>query len=152
MFTNIMLKNARRMNRAILINNHRNFAALSESGVNLASVKPADVHDSTPKGVGALMAALATTKQPVSNSDAICDQIDEYFRKNFRKISFEDGKSIINGIGFKIGEEHGDHLPYKIAGLDNKFWVWETLEEATRPQVDELNKDELLYFLSGWNL
>ena len=24
----------------------------------------------------------------------------------------------------------------KIQGLDDKFWVWETLEEATRPSVD----------------
>ena len=39
----------------------RGFAALSEnaSDINLSSVNPADVHDSTTKGVGALVAALA---------------------------------------------------------------------------------------------
>ena len=99
------------MNRAFFINNYRNFAALSESNVNLASVNPSDIKESTPKGVGALMAAMSRAKEPISNEAAICDEIDEYFRKKFRKISFDDGKAIINGMGFNIGEEVGDHLP-----------------------------------------
>ena len=39
----------------------------------------------------------------------------------------------------------------KIQGLDDKFWVWETLEEASRPQVDELSKDEIVSFFRAWN-
>ena len=31
----------------------------------------------------------------------------------------------------------------KINGLDEKFWVWETLEEATRPHVSTLAGDEV---------
>ena len=27
--------------------------------------------------------------------------------------------------------------------LDDKFWVWETIEEAIRPYVLELNKEDL---------
>ena len=38
----------------------------------------------------------------------------------------------------------------KIVGLEDKFWVWETLEEATRPHVAELTKDEVLPFLCGF--
>ena len=148
----MMLRNGRRFNRAIIMNNYRNFAALSESNVSLASVNPSDVHDSTPKAVGALMAAMSTAKEPVSNGSAICDEIDEYFRKKFRQVSFEDGKQIMTGLGFNMGNENGDHLPKKIEGLDDKFWVWETLEEATRPQVDELSKEEILYFYSAWAL
>ena len=34
-----------------------------------------------------------------------------------------------------------------IEGLDDKFWVWETLEEATRPHLDSLDKDESKQFL-----
>tara|TARA_B110001450_G_scaffold204662_1_gene194373 strand:+ start:320 stop:511 length:192 start_codon:yes stop_codon:yes gene_type:complete len=52
------------------------------------------------------------------------------------------------GLGAKEGEEL---QASKIQGLDNKFWVWETLEEASRPQVDELSKDESVAFFRGWN-
>ena len=30
-----------------------------------------------------------------------------------------------------------------IASLDDKFWVWESLEEAIRPEIDSLGKDDL---------
>ena len=38
----------------------------------------------------------------------------------------------------------------KIDALDDKFWVWETLEEATRPDVQSLSNDELVQFHRGW--
>ena len=28
--------------------------------------------------------------------------------------------------------------------LDDKFWVWETLDEALRPIVEDLNEDQVL--------
>ena len=28
--------------------------------------------------------------------------------------------------------------------LDDKFWVWETLDEALRPIVEDLNADQVL--------
>ena len=77
----------------------RSFAALSESSINLASTSPADVHDSDPRAVGALMAAMALSPKS-ANEVAICDEIDEYFRLKFRKVSFEDAKTIISGMGF----------------------------------------------------
>ena len=126
----------------------RSFAALNESSINLSSVAPADVHDSNPRAVGALMAAMA--QAPGSQHEgAICEEIDEYFRKRFRKVSFDDAKTIIQGLGFGAGETSDLS---KVHGLDDKFWVWETLEEATRPQVDELSKDEIHRFLTGWAL
>ena len=79
----------------------------------------------------------------------LCDEIDEFFRKNFRKISFEDAREIIKGIGYHESTPNNNS---KIQGLDDKFWVWETLEEATRPHVDTLSADELMPFLTGWAL
>ena len=90
------------------------------------------------------MTALIKDKQ---DRTALCDEIEEYFRKNFRKISFEDGKEIIKGIGISEATPNNNG---KIQSLDDKFWVWETLEEATRPQVDSLTKDEVLPFLTAW--
>ena len=58
--------------------NVRGFAAFNENSINLASVKPADVHESTPKAVGALMLAMA--KSPEADDKAVCDEIEEYFR------------------------------------------------------------------------
>ena len=110
----------------------RNFAAINESSVNLSSVSPSDVHESSPVAIGALMTAMA--KAPGSQKEAaICEEIDEYFRKKFRKVSFEDAKTIMNGLGFDAGQTSDiDQIP----SLEDKFWVWETLEEATRPNLD----------------
>ena len=38
----------------------------------------------------------------------------------------------------------------KIEALDEKFWVWETLEEAIRPEVDGLGEEELMGVMSGF--
>ena len=50
-------------------------------------------------------------------------------------------------LGFDEGDQ--GHAS-KIEGLDGKFWVWETLEEATRPHVDKLTPDGILRFFSAW--
>ena len=135
-------------NTMLLNSMRRSFAAINESSVNLSSVSPSDVHESTPKAVGALMVALA--KAPGSqNEAALCEEIDEYFRLKFRKVSFEDAKAIMNGLGFDAGQSTEVD---KIPSLDDKFWVWETLEEATRPHVDEISKDEIHRFFTAWAL
>ena len=127
----------------------RSFASINEHSINLASVSPKDVHESSPKAVGALMAALA--KNPKSeNEGALCNEIDEYFRQKFRKVTFEDAKAIVSGLGFD--SSYSGEKPVKIDGLDDKFWVWETLEEATRPHVDEISKDEFQRFITGWSM
>ena len=135
-------------NTLILNSMRRSFAAINESSVNLSSVSPSDVHESTPRAVGALMAAMG--KAPGSqNEEALAQEIDEYFRKKFRKVSFEDAKAIMSGLGFNAGQSCDID---KIPSLDDKFWVWETLEEATRPHVDEISKDEIHRFFTAWAL
>ena len=75
----------------------------------------------------------AMAKAPGSpNEGALCEEIDEYFRLKFRKVSFEDAKSIMTGLGFDPNAPSAEKIN-KVQGLDDKFWVWETLEEATRP-------------------
>ena len=117
----------------------RGFAALNESSVNAASVRPSDVHESSVRGVGALLADLNKNEQNVSNANELCDEVEEFFRKRFRKVSFEDAASIVS----KLNQN-------KIEALDDKFWVWETLEEATRPEIEKLSKDQITNFLQGW--
>eukprot|EP00356_Strombidium_inclinatum_P013638 CAMPEP_0170492516 /NCGR_PEP_ID=MMETSP0208-20121228/12377_1 /TAXON_ID=197538 /ORGANISM="Strombidium inclinatum, Strain S3" /LENGTH=81 /DNA_ID=CAMNT_0010768269 /DNA_START=180 /DNA_END=425 /DNA_ORIENTATION=- len=74
----------------------------------------------------------------VNEEEEVCLEINEFFRKQFRKISFEDAKEIVMGLGF-TGVTYSEASKTKIMGLDDKFWVWETLEEATRPHVDQLS-------------
>ena len=50
-----------------------------------------------------------------------------------------------------MGQADGE-IKNKIEGLDDKFWVWETLEEATRPHMDELTKDEIKQFFTAWQV
>ena len=55
----------------------------------------------------------------------------------------------MKGLGVKAANDY-DVMPKRIDGLDDKFWVWETLEEATRGSVSSITKDELFAFYSGW--
>ena len=38
----------------------------------------------------------------------------------------------------------GEDPHQKLSMLDDKFWVWETLDEALRPIAEDLNEDEVL--------
>ena len=138
-----LLKSRQAARQALIINNaRRNFAALSLQS------KGSDVHSASVAEVGSLMQQIAQNESSANQSEGeLYDAIDEYFRQKFRKVSFSDAKNIMVGLGAKEGQELNVH---KIQGLDDKFWVWETLEEASRPQVDELSKDELHSYFRAW--
>ena len=40
----------------------------------------------------------------------------------------------------------------KIQALDDKFWIWETLEEATRPHIDDMDVEPLYKMYMGFVL
>ena len=135
MLSRLLIKNNKCMRSGM-----RSFAAINTTNINLSSINPADVHDSSAPAVGSVMAALAAQKE--AHHD-LCHEIDEFWRQNFRKVSFEDAKDVVNNLGKDINYN-------LIEGLDDKFWVWETLEEATRPHIDSLDKDESRQFLYAW--
>jgi hypothetical protein len=54
------------------------------------------------------------------------DAVNEYFRKNFRKLSTRQALDVVEAMAVNTGPS---------AILDGKFWVWETLEEALRAEV-----------------
>ena len=74
----------------------RRFAAISAGNVNLDQITPADIRESSTSGVGAIVVALSKTN---TVHEDLCHEIDEHFRTNFRKVSFEDAKQIIIGLG-----------------------------------------------------
>ncbi len=139
--------------KPLFTSNIRGFAALSEhpGSINLSTVQPSDVAESSVRGVGALLSKMAEKGASVNEEEEVCLEINEFFRKQFRKISFEEAKQIVMGIGYSP-VPYSEAPKTKIAGLDDKFWVWETLEEATRPHVEELTKEELEVFVNGWSV
>ena len=44
----------------------------------------------------------------------------------------------------EILSDIGSDGEHKLSLLDEKFWVWETLEEATKPTIDTLDQDKLV--------
>jgi len=59
--------------------------------------------------------------------------VDEYFRKRFRTLDFQDALTILKPIG--------EHKANKLSMFDDKFWIWETLEEAIRLEVNTLTQE-----------
>ena len=94
------------------------------------------------KQVGDVLAELS-----VSDGDSVdvASAVDEYFRVNFRKINFDDAMYVSNQLA-----HHGNSK--KIGALDDKFWIWETLEEATRPHLHSMNFDQLCDMYKGFIL
>ena len=53
------------------------------------------------------------------------ETVNEYFRHKFRKLDFDDAWALLKKVS-------------DVQALEDSFWVWETLEEAIRPQIPEL--------------
>lgn len=64
--------------------------------------------------------------QDVDNN---CEVIDEYFRVNFRKIGFQQAWELLSHVS-------------DVYELEDRFWVWETLEEAIRPQLVDVSDEQ----------
>ena len=116
----------------------RNFSLVSAS--QLGSISRDQVLGaSDSKWIGSYAKAI------IENGDSTgqhSDALNEYMRKNFRKLSTGQAMDIINSIG-------EDEKREPAACLDGKFWLWETLEEAVRPEIDTMSEDD---FYSCWKV
>lgn len=54
----------------------------------------------------------------------------------FRKLSGREAVQIVVPLG--------EDTTKKLSGLDDKFWVWETLDEALRPVLPDLSEEEIV--------
>ena len=50
------------------------------------------------------------------------EAVNEYFRLNFRKIQFDEACTLLSEVA-------------DVYDLEDQFWVWETIEEAIRPEI-----------------
>jgi hypothetical protein len=106
---------------------------------NFFSCFPAgDVSGSDVESISLLLRSLSygceteEAKQPRELYNAI----DKYFKEKFRKLSGEEALSIM----LPLAEDPHHNLSM----LDDKFWVWETLDEALRPIIDDLPEEKLM--------
>ena len=102
----------------------RAFSSLSDLG----SVTRADIIGADTVWMGKLVKAVAE-----SGNDQHADAIDEYFRKNFRKLSVRQALDVLE----PLGEEE-----VEAPSLDGKFWIWESLDEAIRGDIESLTDEE----------
>ena len=70
---------------------------------------------------GDVMNLIDSVRADGDNTQGI-ENIDEYFRLNFRKMSFDQAVTLLKKV-------------HDVESLEDSFWVWETLEEAIRPQI-----------------
>ena len=78
-----------------------------------------------------------------SGSEEHADAINEYFRKNFRKLTLRQALDVLEPLS---------ELEQGSANLDGQFWVWESLDEAVRPSVEDLTDEEFEKTLKAWGL
>ena len=70
----------------------------------------------------------AVTLAPAQDVSQHVTNIDEYFRKNFRKINARQALDVLEPLG--------EDTTQKAACLDGAFWPWETLEEAIKGNLN----------------
>ena len=111
---------------------HQNWAKF------FSTVKASDVSGSNTASISQLFKALsyASHSHEAENQSELYHAIDEYFRANFRKLSASDAYEILAPLA-----EDSDN---KLTMLDDKFWVWETLDEALRPEVEKFSEDQVM--------
>jgi hypothetical protein len=108
-------------------------------------VHPTEIAGSDNNSMARLLKALSYSShsKEAASQKELYSAIDEYFRKKFRQISTKEALDIL----IPLGEDTNN----KLAVLDDKFWVWETLEEAMRANVSEMNEADLLAVIKAYS-
>ena len=113
---------------------------------SVSTVDPSAIKNMRAREVGDVLGSFAKEESTLdaAKAQALSENIDEFFRVNFRKIEFEDAKYIAGQLA-KDGSK-------KINALDDKFWIWETLEEEIRPNADKLTGNDCEAVFGGFLL
>lgn len=132
--------NAKALQTAVADPAHVNWAQFFQS------VKPTDIAGTDAASIGQLFKVLSHTGEHndlAEKQTELYAAIDEYFKLKFRKMSAKEALAIT----LPLGQQDSAH---KLSVLDDKFWVWETLDEALRPVIDDISEDEVLQLCSAF--
>ena len=129
-----------------MLRNYNSFLRLQVAAtrsISIASVSRQDVlscKDS--KWMGQYIKAVCAAPEAEAQSHA--DNIDEFFRNNFRKLDYRQAVDIFEALYQKDKHSHA-------AALDGSFWTWEALEIALRGNVNSLSDEEFMAVLKGFS-
>ena len=103
-----------------------------------STVKASDVAGSDIDSITQLLRSLsyAGESDAAHQQKDLYNAIDEYFRLNFRKLTGQQSLQILLALA--------EDPHQKLSMLDDKFWVWETIDEALRPIVEDLSDEQVL--------
>ncbi len=99
-------------------------------------MKPSDVAGSDVQSIANLLKVVSYAGEAQEQQTELASAVDEYFKAKFRKLSGKEALQIVAHLA-----ENADQ---RISFVDDKFWVWETLDEALRPIVSDLQEGEVL--------
>ena len=140
----VLMANKQVAVRGFALNNSHLQSALKDPshlnwGQFFAGVRASDVTGSDNQSIANLLKVLshldADSKEAQDQAE-LFNAVNEYFRLKFRKLS---GKEALD-IMLPLGED----TEKKLAVLDEKFWVWETIDEALRPIISDLSEDQII--------
>jgi len=83
--------------------------------------------------------AVVSASRGGDSVDGHVSALDLFYRKNFRKINYRQAFDVLEVLGERAGQE--------AACFENSFWLWESLEEAVRGEVDDMTSHELEHTL-----
>ncbi len=149
MFTNMLAKRALMANKQFAVrgfalnNSHLQAALRDPSHLNwsqfFAGVRASDVAGSDNQSVANLFKVLshldAESKEAHEQAE-LYNAVNEYFRLKFRKLSSKDALEIMLPLG--------EDTELKVGVFDDKFWVWETIDEALRPVISDLSEEQVI--------
>ncbi len=110
-----------------------------------AGVKASDVAGSDVQSMASLLKVLshldAESKEAHEN-EALFKAVDEYFRLKFRKMQPKEALDVMLPLG--------EDTEHKLAVMDDKFWFWETVDEALRPVISDLPEEQIISLVKAF--
>jgi len=110
-----------------------------------AGARASDVAGSDVQSVANLLKVLshldAESKEAREN-EALFKAVDEYFRLKFRKMQPKEALDIMLPLG--------EDTEHKLAVMDDKFWLWETVDEALRPVISDLPEEQIISLMKAF--
>ena len=110
-----------------------------------AGVKASDVAGSDVQSMTHLLKVLShldAGSKEAHDNQALFKAVDEYFRLKFRKLQSKEALDLMIPLG-----EDTENKP---SVMDDKFWFWETVDEALRPVISDLSEEQIVSLMKAF--
>jgi hypothetical protein len=110
-----------------------------------AGVKASDVAGSDVQSMAHLLKVLShldAGSKEAHDNQALFKAVDEYFRLKFRRLQSKEALDLMIPLG--------DDTENKLSVMDDKFWFWETVDEALRPVISDLSEEQIVSLMKAF--